>query len=485
MKKYINIVLSCFILLFATSCNDWLDLQPSTSMVDEGESMKLLTDVNARLNGVYNQMRAYEYYGARMTYYGDACSEDMQAVSATKRVAAYYVFSYNKENAPSSFWSNCYSIIKNCNIILAGIDGVEVKSDAEKATLADYKGQALTIRALAYFDLTRLYGYPYAKDNGASLAAPIVDTPVEAGYKPARNTVAECYTFIIKDLETAKDLLGEKKNNGRFTKWGAMSLLSRVYLYKGDDANALSTAKAAIAGAEANSVKLWTATEYKTAWATEFSGEVLFELQLSVTENVGNEAMGYLVNASGYDDIVISDDWMVKLMGDQTTDLRYTCVQTDGGKGSKAGLRYLWKYPVQSGESALYLGNIKVLRLSETYLIAAEAAAKLGQNDDAVKYLNAISTRGLTANTFAGKTVTVDDVLTERRKELIGEGHRFFDAIRNHKHIVRSKDNTYKHLSGIQPEAWDFDWSYFKVVLAVPVHEINANENIGQQNPGY
>jgi hypothetical protein len=195
--------------------------------------------------------------------------------------------------------------------------------------------------------------------------------------------------------------------------------------------------------------------------------------------------MGYLVNANGYDDIVLSDDWTVKLMGSRTNDIRYGCVQSDGGKGSKSGLRYIWKYPVQTGETTLYYGNIKVLRLSETYLIAAEAAAKSGHNDDAVKYLNAIAMRGDATNDFTGKTVTLDDVLTERRIELVGEGHRFFDAIRNHKRITRSTDNTFKHLPGIQPEAWDFDWDYYKVVLAVPVHEVNANSEIGQQNPGY
>ncbi|MDR0863492.1 MAG: RagB/SusD family nutrient uptake outer membrane protein [Candidatus Symbiothrix sp.] len=493
MKKYINIVLSCFILLLATACNDYLDLKPSTSVIDEGVSMKSLTDVNARLNGVYSQMRTFEYYGARMTYYGDVCGDDMQSVATGKRTTDFYQFTFNKTNAPSNFWSKCYSIIKNANIILAGIDLVPTTTDAEKATLADYKGQALTLRALAHFDLTRLYGYPYAKDHGASYGVPIIDTPVEAYYVPSRNTVAECYAFVIKDLDDASKLMKGTKNNGHFTKWATLSLLSRAYLYRGDDAlgdntNALQTAKEAIAGAESNGVKLWTAAEYKTAWAAEFSGEVLFELPVITGEGPGNDGIAYLVAPRGYDDLVISDDWIVKLMGDQKTDIRYTCMIKTPLPTSKAGTRYVWKYPVQPDESAdaLNLGNIKVLRLSETYLIAAEAAAKLGANDDAVKYLNAISTRGLAANNFTGKTVTLDDVLTERRKELIGEGHRFFDAIRNHKHIVRSKDNKYAHLVGIDPGAWDFDWDYFKVVLAVPVHETDLAGIVSeQQNPGY
>ena len=83
--------------------------------------------------------------------------------------------------------------------------------------------------------------------------------------------------------------------------------------------------------------------------------------------------------------------------------------------------------------------NIPVLRLSELYLIAAEAAVKLNNNDKAVKYLDAIVSRANPEKTVQGKTVTLDDVLLERRKELFGEGHRFFDALRNHQTIVRKE----------------------------------------------
>jgi hypothetical protein len=488
MKKINNIIISCLLLFVASSCNEWLNLEPSTSIVDKGESIKVLSDANSRLVGAYDEMRNYYYYGARMTYYGDATSEDMMAQSNTKRVARYYTFSYNESDAPSSFWSTCYRIISYANLILESIDDLNVPT-ADQATKADYKGQALTIRALAYFDLTRLYGYPYPKDQGKSLGVPIVDKPVTSGYKPTRNTVAECYDFILKDLNDAVTLLSEAKNNGRFNKWAAMSLLSRVYLYKGDNANALKYAKEAISGAESKGYKLWSNAEYETAWAGEFGNEVLFELQLTTAENQGNEAIGYLVAARGYDDILLSDDWTVKLMGNETDDIRYRCVINNTSYNSKSGRRYMWKYPVNSGESSTtyYLGNVKVLRLSETYLIAAEAAAKLGNaNDDAVKYLDAIVKRGNPANTVSETTVTLDRVLEERRKELVGEGHRFFDAIRNGKTITRSTGLAFPHLSEIQPEAWSFDWNYYKVVLPIPIAEINANENIkDQQNPEY
>ena len=98
------------------------------------------------------------------------------------------------------------------------------------------KGEALAIRALLLFDMTRIYGYPYLKDNGASLAVPIIDKVVEdKNIKPSRNTTAQCYKAITDDLDRCGEcLLRPVKKEGKINKWGAMTLLSRVYLYMGE-----------------------------------------------------------------------------------------------------------------------------------------------------------------------------------------------------------------------------------------------------------
>jgi hypothetical protein len=487
MKKYIIVLLVSVVALTGTmSCNDWLDLEPDNRVVvKEGSGIGSLSEANGRLNALYAMLRAYYLYGARMTYYGDALGEDMMARSGTMRTANYYTFRFTEDNAPNTFWVSYYEVINNVNTLLSGIDGLTGLSAADEAIRKDYKGQALTIRALAHFDLTRLYGYPYQKDNGASLGVPIVDHPVDASYKPARNTVAECYTFFIKDLTDAIPLLNEAKNNGKFNKWTAMHLLSRAYLYKGDDANALATAKTAITGAEGKGYRLWTAAEYAvpaTTWAKEYDVEVLWELPITSTEPAsGKENIGYLIYSGGYNDSFVSDDWRITLMGNETADFRYQSLIS-----GTAGVRYMWKHIPNAGETNRGYSNVKVLRLSELYLIAAEAAARSNNNSDAVKYLEPIVKRANIDKTVAGTTVTLDRVLEERRKELVGEGHRFFDAIRNGKHIKRTQSLPFPHLDLILPEAWDFDWNYYKVVLPIPISEVNANENIAnQQNPGY
>jgi hypothetical protein len=480
--KTLKYILVCSWLFVAASCgNDWLDLEPSTSINSE-TGIEQLTDIEFTLNGIYSTMQHAYAYSGRLVYYGDVTGDDMQAVSATKRTGSYYRFNFTKDNGPSTHWSYLYFIIQNCNLILANVDNLTI-TQKEESLRNDYKGQALALRGLALFDLTRIFGYPYLKDNGASLGVPIVKEQLTVYSKPARNTVAECYAEIINDLSAGINLLSGDFNKGKINKWAAMTLLSRVYLYKGDNANALQTAENAIAGAQEKKYALWTNAAYPTAWGNDASssapGEVLFEIVNLTTDSPGNESMGYLSSYSGYDDLCITSSFYDLLLQDPD-DVRLKLLKFDGTKYA-----YVYKYQPQAGE-VIQDANIPLIRLSEAYLNAAEAAQKLGNNTKAVQYLDPIVKRANPANTATGKTLSLNDVLNERRKELVDEGHRMYDVIRNgltvHRYDVpNSKISSTKHLSGIP---MDFDWTYYKIVLPIPKSEMDTNPNM-QQNPGY
>lgn len=126
-----------------------------------------------------------------------------------------------------------------------------------------------------------------------------------------------------------------------------------------------------------------------------------------------------------------------------------------------------------------------MIRLSETYLNAAEAAVKTNDNDKAVAYLNPIVRRANPDNSVEGETITLDRVLTERRKELVDEGHRMFDVIRNGMTVHRV-DETDSNLASTEhnTQYMDYDWDFYKIVLPIPKHEMDANPNM-EQNPGY
>ncbi|MBE0668195.1 MAG: RagB/SusD family nutrient uptake outer membrane protein, partial [Bacteroidales bacterium] len=389
----------------------------------------------------------------------------------------------NTDNIYSSLWAKPYEVIRYANNILAQIDALEVVP-ADAARKDDVKGQALALRALALFDVTRVFGSTYQKDGGTSLGACIVTEAVGPGHQPSRSTVAECYAQVIKDLTDAIPLLRVTRNNGKINRWGAMTLLSRVYLYKGDNDNALIQSEAAITGATANSYRLWTNAEYGSAtaaWKGEFTQEVLFEVVNNVSDRAGNDGVAYLMLRSGYNDIVLTSDFLT-LLEEDMNDVRHliTKLETSSSAYNRTRKVYLLKYT--GPETDVRNANVPVLRLSEAYLNAAESAVKTSDNDKAIAYLDAIVNRANPANSVTG-TVTLEQVIKERRKELVGEGHRQFDALRNNETINRIGG---WHIPNLIPEVKSYNRDYFHAILPIPRYEINANPSLkGQQNPGY
>lgn len=473
------------ILLVMTSCgNDWLTLEPSTSMQSD-DAIKELRDVKFTLKGVYNVMQNAYAYSGRLVYYADATGDDMQATSVTKRTANCYLFNFTKDFSPATFWSYPYHLIAACNLALNKIDGI---STTQTELRDAYKGEALALRGMFLFDLTRLYGYPYKKDNGVSQGVPIVTKVLNKEEKPSRNTVAECYTQIISDLKEAARLMNNSEGlaykKGHISRWAVLTLLSRVYLYHGDDALALATAEEAISGAEADKYTLWTNEQYPLAWADNVSptkrGEVLFEIINLTDDSPGKESLGYLHNPNGYSDIAVTGSFY-KLLTEDPNDVRAKLISISGKRG------YVNKYQPQEGEN-IKDANIFLVRLSETYLNAAEAAVKTGDNTKAIKYLDAIVKRANPAKTVTGTTITLDRVMTERRKELVGEGHRMFDALRDGGSVKRvnksvSAISKTKHLT-MNALYMNFNWDMYKCVLPIPKAERDANPNI-KQNPQY
>ncbi|MEG0517365.1 MAG: RagB/SusD family nutrient uptake outer membrane protein [Bacteroidales bacterium] len=456
--------------------NDWLDLQPENK-IDTDLAIEELSDAEAGIIGIYSALQDYEYYGARMSYYGDVVGDDMQSNSDTKRCASFYRYAYTAENAPRSLWEQPYIVINLANTILASLDHIPVL-EGEKSRLNAVKGQALYFRAMAHFDVTKVYGYPYAKDNGASFGAAIVKKPLDYKEKIKRNTVAECYDqLIIPDLIEAATLLSDKKSDAKITKWGAKLLLSRVYLYKGENDKALKEAEECISGAEKAGYSLLSNKDYFSGWMKKYNSESLFEIANLVTDNAGNDGLPFLLWDKGYDDIILTKSFSDILTKDKN-DVR-NLVTTKGTKKPKNKKYncYILKC-ANTVDDDIRSSNVILLRLSEAYLNAAEAAVKTSDNAKAVKYLKEIVERANPANTVKG-TVTLTQVLEERRKELFGEGHRAFDLLRNGLPIKRVGSS---HSAVLPDYAKTIDWNNYRCVLPIPKYEINANDAI-QQNP--
>lgn len=504
MKKYI---LTAFIFLGLTliSCSDFLDKTPSDSRFTN-ETIVDFRSANIALTGIYNSLQGsssigdqgFWYYGSRFVVYGDVMGDFMQSTPNGTRSAVMYKMDYTATSAPS-FWKIPYNIIRNSNNLVAAIDAGKI-TDGSAEDLANVRGQALFIRALAYFDLCRVYGKPFALDNGLAPngGVPIVTTPIEVETKLGRNTVAEVYTQVIKDLKDAigddpKSKLSSDVNPGMANSWAAKALLSRVYLYRGaqqDNIAALALAEDIIHNGP---YELWTNVEYISSLGVIGSKEFIMEIVSTPSDNIGNECLGNLLKenikkTSGLNDYVLTKAF-VDIMNQRPNDIRCqlmsAAVEDDNVKVFGNNKVYFnKKYPMQAANTH----SIYLLRLSEVYLNAAEAAFKTNDIPKAKKYLNEIYLRAdPTATPLQDTDVTLDRILLERGIELVGEGHRFFDLMRNGKEVVRYTSPAAQgwHYA-LVTESQKFDNAYFRAILPIPVAERDANPVIrDQQNPGY
>lgn len=485
-----------------SSCvNDWLDVAPSDG-TDADAALTSSSDLAAARTGMYKALKGnsslVDYYGQQFFVYGDVhAGDDYQYnnIGGSNRASFYYDMNYqtaSEFNTNTVSWQSPYVVIGRANRIIAAAEGGALSDAAEaKATIDQYAAEAKVLRALAHFDLVRIYGKPYTEDQGASLGVPLVTEVLESNAKPARSTVAEVYTQVVKDLTEAisSNALATETEPGYVSVWGAKAILSRVYLNMGDYANALSVAEDIIKNSGA---ALWTRDQYFKAWdaSTPNESEFLFRLNVAgSTDNNDLNGIGNLQQREGYKEMVATKKFVDMLTSDPK-DVRNEMFlpATAAKEVATYGTNkvYLNKLRGQ-GDNLRNVTIVPIIRLSEVYLTAAECAFRNNDKTKAVEYLNdLVKNRTTTEASLATvDNITLERILIERRKELIGEGQRYFDALRNNETITRYTSEADKgwHKT-LSKDAQSFNRDYFKAIAAIPQAEINANPNI-KQNTGY
>ena len=389
-------------------------------------------------------------------------------------------------------WGGCYVGIGAANLVLQKVPGIATMTEAIRRRCL---GEAKFLRAKYYFDLVRAYG-----------DVPLIVTPPASPAEArsiARTPAAQVYTQIVQDLQDAIGALPETYSGGdlgRATKWAATGLLAKVYLTQDNKPLAAQRAREVIAS---NRYSLWAdyADNFKTT--TENGKESLFEVQYVNGLNeyivdglgfVGNEFFGPrgqgLVPQGGYGFNIPEKEFVDGYeAGDKRRDVTIwkpgdaypagsaSAAQPAVLPGSPNGYNckkwFVGKVNTNVWDSPL---NFPVLRLSEVYLILAEAAGPTAEGLEAVNKVrrrafgldvNAPSARDFSAATPNFTTA----VQRERRYELAFEDDRWFDLKRTGKLL----NNPALLAKGIKP---------FNIVLPVPQSERDANPSL-TQNDGY
>ncbi|MDR1055502.1 MAG: RagB/SusD family nutrient uptake outer membrane protein [Prevotellaceae bacterium] len=485
MKKIIILLCIITALLF-TACSDFLDTLPPTSISSE-VAIENLDDAESVIHGIYNDMQSSAYYGHELIIYGDIRADDIQTYNENNGWYNFYVFNH-KRGPGYDLWATPMRISRNASRIIEAIDNGKI-TDGTDTERNNVKGHAIALRALAHFDQARIYGYPYAKDQGKLWGAIIIDHVLEANELPVRNTVEESFTFITQELERAIPLMSDQKHPyNTLNSYGARALLARVYLYWDKNDKAYEIAGTLIEELKSSSYRLFTRDEYLEAFAynsegTNFNPESLLEIFNTPSDNPARNSLGFNYQTAGYYSYCVTKDFH-DLIRTDPDDIRNGMVKV--ATVAQNERPFLIKYPGSADNVAAFDNNYPLIRLSEVYLIAAEAAIKSSNaslKTKGLEYLNAIVQRANPNKSVSNAEYTLDRVLEERRKELVGEGHRFFDLLRNGKKFQRTGGYHLPNATGFDI-SWDYDFS----ILGVPYNEFILNpmmKQLGQQNPGY
>ena len=458
-----NMIVTTVLFLSLASCEkSFLELKPPTSLTPEF-ALATEADLQVALRGAYSGLKSTALYGRSLMVLGDMMADNTyQSALNTNRYTNFNLYNYLVTDGDvAGLWNASYTVILRANNIINS-------PIADNANIQQIKGEAYAIRALAYFNLVRYFGSPYTLDP-SKLGVPIITT-YQADLKPERAKIADVYTLINKDLTQAYTLMTKFTNSSQFSKYSAKALQAKVYLTMGDKTNAKTAALDVITNSGFTAISSAAHTGYWAGVAPRTDKvETLLEISFDAVANNAFDALSYIYLQSGnYGDMLCSSE-LYDLF--ETADIRKSLYAT-GIRGGLASV-FVNKYSSFTGDHS----DTKVIRMSEMYLIAAEASYP-SNTADALKYVNEVtSRRGATAIASSGSAL-LEAIITERRKELAFEGERYLDMQRLQRNIVRSKNYPAAALS--------IDFTNYRRIMPIPQGELDANPSIkSQQNPGW
>ena len=429
-----------------TACD--LDTAPTTSL-DADAVYKNTENADRVMRGVWNYI-----FNSGSTYasigYGAIMMNDDFAGSDVVRTTSYgYSSSYNLTNGygrgeiNNVMWDMIYDPINNCNAVLANIDNIE-GDQTEKDRI---KGQAYATRGFLYMLLASHYSFAIDKDPNA-VCAPIYTEPTSYDMattgKPA-SSVSEVYAQALADLKAGYDLIPTDYNRGsnstdqyKIDHTVVTGLLARTSLYAREWQDAYNYAD------EAMNLKnryLMSETEYKSGFNDALNQEWMWGYSCTIDDNLPayNFYFKDTTTPGSYYSCLNVDPYFKELFedNDYRKDMLYW--GPNAGYGEWIMLNSKFKF----ADIDNMLADLVLMRVSEMYLIKAEAAAHLaGKTSEAQSLLKELRDARMKAGyTAAEVTATGDDLLKEiwleRRKELWGEGFALTDIIRNQQAVER------------------------------------------------
>ena len=491
MKKKL-ILIAALIFVSMMSCNKEFTALYPESTVSVDVLYKTDKDFQDAVIGIYSNYRS-QYLN--FWKFGDLRGDDTQygLLSALEDIRIDNFTCDNSDGVLASTWKNYYSIISRANKVINNIE----KADPALMTNKDRnKAEAEFLRALAYFDLVRIFG-----------DVPMItkDITIAEAYKTPREKVRIIYDqIIIKDLLDAETKLPQKYSGtdiGRATKGAAKSLLGKVYLTLKDFPNAEAKLKEVTTLGYSllpNFNDLWDYSKDKHhseyifdieyaeglgGLGSNFTGQFAVDFQAGGGPIVAELVRRYNIPSGTGGDQGIPSQSIFDAFSISPGDRRQDTTAAKGLKGPNGefipisatgvfalSLKYMTRLVGSGSDSKV---NWKVIRYADVILMYAEALNENGKSSEALTYLNMIRSRAHVP-TYSGLSQSDmrEKIYLERRLEFNLEGQRWFDLVR-----------TGRALTVMAP----YGMKDYMTIFPIPQAQLDIVNNpaVLPQNPGY
>ena len=443
-----------FVLIWASCSDSFLESIPDNASSIE-EQLSTAADARIYMNGAYDALSSGNVYGGQFALISELMADGIGETDLNGDWFAHYTRTTDIFlGTTRTMMHDSFKAVARANNVLGQLDRISDLTNDERQII---EGEIRFIRALVHFDAVRFFAQPYGYTADNSHLGIVVRTSYSTDLLN-RGTVAEAYAQVIEDLEAAAELLPE--NNGNYANsYAAKALLARVYFQMNDFQNAFDYANDVILNSGAT---LDTLAQAKFGYAP--TNEVLFRLVSTDinADNSNGSIRGYFFVGAG---VTIPG---VRVSNDVFNAATFEPLDRRGLEwfSSVSGVNFCSKFSLDE------VYDNPVIHLTEMYLIRAEAAVELGDNEQGVMDINEIRERVNRAplSPSSASNQIIQTIRGERMIEMYFENNRLHELKRQ---ALRDSPNLL-----IRGAPWDCAG----LVCQIPDNELKGNPNM-EPNP--
>ena len=453
MKQH-KFIIPLFSLMVAsttlTSCDSFFDIKPQSELTSD-DFWQSKSDVESSVAACYKQLEEPSVM-ERFIVWGEVRSDNVLRGNDPSTDISNILNANVDANNGYTSWGCIYTAINYCNTVIANAPAVVDRDpNFKQSELRSYIAEAKALRALCYFYLVRTFkDVPFITEPYADTSRP---------FQVAQTDGDEIIRQLLADLEPisyqAKAVYTTTANTkGHITQKAMWALMADMYLWINNYDKCIEYCDK-ILTTSTNPLQLETAENYnQNVFSTGNSKESIFELQFDTDtpDYIVNEMYNTTGGRNSNNHLSALDFKQMdrKLFIDQNSDRRFNDALYGSTSSTTIPIKKYVAYRKESTTSTVkasdYVGNANtqnwiIYRLSDAYLMKAEALVERNNGGDLQEALNMVSktydranpskgSNSLSPSTYGSQDAMRDLVFDERQREFLFEGKRYFDLLR-------------------------------------------------------